>query len=144
MPASFSILVTGSPTTSQAHISALRFIAALVKSGHQVANVFFYQDAVHVANKFSAKPSDELQLTTKWVELSKQHNFELQVCVAASNRRAIISAEEAENNGFEFVTLNNGFTSLGLGQLAVAFSKVSSLSNKSDRDEISARFIHFK
>ena len=135
MSVSYSILVTGSPTKSQAHLSAIRFINAALKLGHQIKSVFFYQDAVHVANKFNIKPDDELQLTQEWIALSNQFQFELQVCVAASNRRAVISKEEAVQNKFESSSLAEGYTVLGLGQLAASLSKPTDSSFKQ---------IHFK
>lgn len=125
MPTSYSILVTGSPTKSQAHLSALRFISAATDLGHRINSVFFYLDAVHVANKFNCKPSDELQLTAEWVKISAQHHFELQVCVAASNRRAVLSADEANQNGFSEYTLDAGYSVAGLGQLAAELSKAA-------------------
>ncbi len=128
MQTSFNILVTGSPTQSQAHLSAIRFINAALSSGHLIKSVFFYQDAVNVANKFIIKPNDEFQLTEQWVKLSQKHQFELQVCVAASNRRGIVSSEEAKQNSFDHESINPGFTVTGLGQLAVAFAESLSAS----------------
>lgn len=119
MQRSFSILVTASPTQSQGHLSAIRFIDAAVKLGHVVDSVFFYQEATAVANGLVIKPDDELQLTQKWIDLAKSNRFELQVCVAASNRRGIISPEEAAQNGLNQHNLNSEFTVTGLGQLAV-------------------------
>ena len=130
--ASFSILVSGSPSKTQAHLSAIRFLQAAVKLGHSITNVFFYQDAVSIANRFICLPEDELQLTERWVELAKTHQFELQICIAAANRRGVINEEEARLNGKQQDSLQPGFAIVGLGQLA------SVLSSKSNR------FIHFR
>ncbi len=119
---SYAILVTGSPTKSQAHLSAIRFINAAVELGHKVTSVFFYQDAVHVANQLTLKPDDEYQLTQEWAKLAKNNNFELQVCVAASNRRGIISTEEAQQNKLELINLHHDYSVLGLGQLAASLA----------------------
>ena len=123
MTVSYSILVTGSPTKSQAHLSAIRFINTSIALGHKITSVFFYQEAVHVANRLTLKPGDEFQLTEEWAKLSKKNDFELQVCVAASNRRAVISEEEAQQNHLTETSLHSAFTVLGLGQLAVALSQ---------------------
>lgn len=132
MSISFNILVSGSATQSQAHLSALRFIKAAVGQGFQIANVFFYQDAVQVANRFLSVPDDELQLSDTWAELSRQNSFELRVCVAASNRRGVVSKDEAANHGLDDASLHPAFSVLGLGQLA------ASMSNKD------LRMVHFK
>lgn len=124
MQTSFTILVTGSPTNSQAHLSALRFIRAALTSKHKIESVFFYQEAVHVANRFIIKPSDEAQLTQIWAGLSEKHSFELQVCVAASNRRGVLSTEEASANNIESSSLHSAYSVLGLGQLAASIDSI--------------------
>jgi tRNA 2-thiouridine synthesizing protein D len=135
MSTSYAILVTGSPTNSQAHLSAIRFINALIETGHKVTSVFFYQDAVHVANRLTIKPNDEFQLTQEWAKLANSNNFELQVCVAASNRRAVLSVDEAQQNQIEGSSLHKAYSVLGLGQLAVVLAK------SNDKNH---RFIQFK
>ncbi len=116
------ILVTGSPSQSQAHLSALRFIRAALKAQQVIKSVFFYQDGVLVANSYTCKPSDELNLIEEWTALSEAHNFELQVCVAASNRRGVINQTEAQLNQINGESLHQSFQVLGLGQLAAAMS----------------------
>ena len=132
MSTSFAILITGSPTKTQAHLSAIRFINASVEQGHGINNVFFYQDAVQVANRFNCPPSDETHLTDDWSILSRKHGFELQACVAASNRRAVISAEEAPLNGYVDSSVHQDYSVLGLGQLAKILS------------DTAHKLIHFK
>lgn len=126
MSIAFSVLVTGPPTTTQAHFSALRFIQAAVQAGHKINSVFFYQDAIQVANQLICQPSDETQLTQIWATKAKEFNFELQVCVAASNRRGVISAEEAAQNGLTVHNLHPDYLVLGLGQLAATISQSNS------------------
>ena len=84
--------------------------------------MFFYQDAVQVADRFLCIPEDELQLADAWVKLAHDNQFELQVCVAASNRRGVISEEEAATHGLDENSLHPEFSVLGLGQLAVVMS----------------------
>ncbi|TQV76633.1 sulfurtransferase complex subunit TusD [Aliikangiella marina] len=130
--AKFTLLVTGSHSQSQAHHSAIRFIRAVIESGNEISSVFFYQEAVTIANRYLCIPQDETQLTDQWVKLAEAHNFELQVCVAASNRRGVINEEEAKMNGKVGDSIDSAFAVLGLGQLAAAMSNSSS------------RLIHFK
>lgn len=119
----FIILVTGSPTASQAHLSAIRFANASLESGHKIASIFFYQDAVQVANRFTLKPQDEAQLQEQWIKLSQENEIELQVCVAAGNRRGIINGEEASQHQLDSSSIHSSFQVLGLGQLASALGQ---------------------
>lgn len=112
----FCILITGSPTNSQAHLSALRFSHALVEQNHKIFSIFFYQEAVHIANQFIHKPSDEAQLSQEWANLANQNQIELQVCVSACERRGIIQQQTNEQN------LHPAFSIVGLSQLAVAMN----------------------
>ena len=127
-----TVLVTGSPTTSQAHHSALRFVRAAMSNQRTIQQVFFYQDAVTVASQFLCVPQDETQLTDEWVNLAKTHGFELQACVAAGNRRGVINDEEAKVNNKIGASIHPDFSVLGLGQLAAAMSQPGS------------KLIHFK
>ncbi|MGX5201567.1 sulfurtransferase complex subunit TusD [Aliikangiella sp. IMCC44632] len=113
-----SLLVTGSPNHSQAHLSALEYCKAVKASQHKIESVFFYQDAVLVANQLGLKPTDETNLLQCWKEDSQQQGYELQVCVAASNRRGVISQEEAQTNQLNCHNLDPQFKVVGLGQLA--------------------------
>lgn len=154
--ATFSILVSGSPTQSQAHLSAIRFINAATQMSHSIEQVFFYQEAVLVANRYIQKPGDELQLTQQWVTLSQQHQFELQVCIAASGRRGIISKENVKNMSMANNrtpdqmggNLSPGFSLVGLGQLAAALSRRNNIDkNKNGPNDSSTQlnpFIQFK
>lgn len=128
----FIVLVTGSPNSSQAHLSALRFVKAALIKKQQIGSIFFYQEAVSVANKYICKPSDETDLLNEWEKISRDNNIELQVCIAAANRRGVLSGEEATQNQIEGNSLHPAFSILGLGQLAAA------LCNKDNK------LIHFK
>jgi len=127
MSVSFCLLVTGSPTQSQAHLSALEFVAATVKRGYKIHSVFFYQEAVAVANRFVLKPDDEAQLGKRWLTLSHSYQFELQICVAAGNRRGVLSQEEAANLDDSAITqiasILPQFQVVGLGQLAATLNE---------------------
>ncbi len=117
MPISFCILITGSPTNSQAHLSALRFSKAVVKQGHRVIKVFFYQEAVHVANLLIKKPSDENQLSENWANFAEQNNIALEACITASERRGIINHENNESLPNTCSNMHPAFSSVGLAQL---------------------------
>ena len=128
----YCILVSASPLKTQAHLSAIRFVEALCSQQIPIANVFFYQDAVLVANKLSTPPSDEPQIRESWVKLAKKSGFELQTCVAASLRRGMLDKQLTDEYQQVAPTVNSDFVMSGLGQLASAMS------------DINKKLIHFK
>lgn len=132
MSQEFVILVSASPLKTQAHLTAIRFVRELAKKEIPVRSVFFYQDAVFVANRYNSPPSDEPKVANQWKELSDLYGVELQTCVAASFRRGIVDSQEAEQQDFEKSNLDENFKITGLGQLAAAMS------------DVSVKLIHFK
>ena len=103
------LLVQGAPLETGAPQRALNFAQAVVAAGHRVGRVFFYKDAVGIANRFA---SDESGVCAGWRELAADADFELAVCVAAAGRRGIDSE-----------SLTQGFTIVGLGQLIEAIEQ---------------------
>lgn len=128
----FVILITASPQNSQSHLTAIKYIKSLINYGETVSCIFFYRDAVSVANEFNQPPSDEPQLLNAWSELAETSNIELMTCVAASFRRGIIDVEEAKNRDIDASNLSKKFSIVGLGQLSAALSEQSS------------KLVHFK
>ncbi len=105
----FAILINEGPYTHQASDSAYKFVQAALTKGHDVKRVFFYNDGVNNANKFSTPQSDDRNLVALWAKLGKEHGIDLIVCVAAALRRGI--GEDV---------LQDGFRISGLGQLVEA------------------------
>ena len=105
-----SLLVQGAPHSTCAPLNALNFARAALAGGHEVGRVFFYKDAVAVANRFA---SDEQDLRKEWATLATEASFELAVCIAAAARRGIV----------EDTSLAAGFTIVGLGQLIEAIEE---------------------
>ena len=101
------LLVQGAPLATGAPERALKFAHAAVQAGHRIGRVFFYNDAVAVANRFA---SDESGIRAEFAELAGEAQFELAVCVTAAGRRGIVAGE----------TLADGFVIVGLGQLIEA------------------------
>lgn len=128
----FCILVSASPLKTQAHLTAMSFVETLYSQQMPIETVFFYQDAVLVANNLSTPPSDEPQIRKSWLKLAKKSGFELQTCVAASLRRGILDKQLADEYQQSAPSANSDFVMAGLGQLASAMSD----SNK--------KLIHFK
>lgn len=122
MAQDFCLLVSASPLKTQAHLTAIRFVEALNTLNARVKCVFFYQDAVLVANAHSVPPSDEPQISDRWIKLAEEGSFELQTCVSASLRRGILDQRLAEEYEQPAASANDRFVMAGLGQLAAAMS----------------------
>ena len=88
----------------------MNFARAAATGGHAIGRVFFYKDAVAVANRFA---SDEQNLQKGWANLAAEARFELAVCIAAAARRGIV----------EDTSLADGFAIVGLGQLIEAMEE---------------------
>lgn len=104
-----SLLVQGGPCTTSAPLNALHFARATLAAGHEVGRVFFYKDAVSVANRFA---SDDQGLRSGWATLSADGGFELAVCISAAGRRGVVED-----------SLADGFVIVGLGQLIEAMEE---------------------
>lgn len=115
----FGLLVTGSPYTSPAPHSALRFAQGVVDRGHTLAGIFFYQEGVLNASALLSPPQDELNLREAWVALHRDHGCALDVCIAAALRRGVLSQAEAQRHGLTQHSLEPPFELTGLGQLLV-------------------------
>ena len=103
------ILVNEGPYTHQASDSAYLFARAAIGKGHQVFRVFFYNDGVNNATKFTEPPQDDRHIVNRWSKLAADSGIDLVVCVAAALRR-----------GIKDELLAPGFRISGLGQLVEA------------------------
>lgn len=118
--ATFSLLVTANPHSTQGQFSAIQFAKTLISQGHTLKRVFFYADGVLVASRLNCPPSDEYNLTKTWAKLAIQHDFELVACVTVAMKRGITNAAEAERNALTGDNLDPAFEISGLGQLTEA------------------------
>lgn len=116
----FTLTVLSAPHSSQSAATALRFARALLEQGHELYRVFFYCDGVHNGNQLAAPPQDELNLVKEWQALQRRYNLDLVVCIAAAQRRGVLSQREAERLEKNAANLAPGFELGGLGQLAEA------------------------
>lgn len=116
----FSLAVYSAPHSSQSAASALRFARALLQQGHQLYRVFFYCDGVHNGSAIAAPPQDEADLVGEWQALQRDHQLDLVICIAAAQRRGVLSEREAERLEKPAANLAEGFELAGLGQLADA------------------------
>jgi tRNA 2-thiouridine synthesizing protein D len=114
------ILINEGPYQHQASDTALHYVKAAIKKGHEIYRVFFYNDGVNNATKLSSPPQDDRNITKEWSMLAKDHGIDLVVCVAAAQRRGILDKDEAKRNGKDADNLEEGFRISGLGQLVEA------------------------
>lgn len=103
-----------------ASMSALNFARAVVDEGHQLYRVFFYHAGASVANALAIREQDEPNLPQQWLALASEYEVELAVCVAAAQRRGVLSAAEQQRYLMPAASALNGFTIVGLGQMLEA------------------------
>ncbi|MFP8967832.1 sulfurtransferase complex subunit TusD [Pokkaliibacter sp. CJK22405] len=116
----YAVLINGAPLDSQAARSAFYFCQSLLAQGHELSRVFFYGPAIHTGNRFRVSAQDESNLTHDWQQFAKDTHTELVLCIAAAQRRGVISDSEAARHGLEGDSMAEGFVLGGLGLLAEA------------------------
>ncbi|MCX7084160.1 MAG: sulfurtransferase complex subunit TusD [Methylococcales bacterium] len=112
----FSIQVNTSPYESQISQIALQFVKAALEEGHEIIRVFFYHEGIFNAFKHATPLDDELNLTKEWSELAELYKLDLVVCIAAGQRRGLLSSYEAYRQNKTDDDLAKGFRISGLGQ----------------------------
>lgn len=76
---------------------ALRFVRATVAANHQLAQVFFYHDAVEIAVERNA--------ASLWLDAVRGSECDLLVCVAAAERRGLFAGVDQPATGFRVAGL---------------------------------------
>ena len=115
-----AVMVNEGPYQHQSSDSALQFVRAAVKKGHEIFRVFFYHDGVNNSTRFPVPPQDDRNIVEGWSALAADHNIDLVVCIAAAQRRGILDADEAKRQGKDGNNIAPGFRISGLGQLIEA------------------------
>ncbi|MFT5574649.1 MAG: tRNA 2-thiouridine synthesizing protein D [Bermanella sp.] len=112
----FSLLVLGSPQSSPAVDSALKFAEATIASGHELFRVFFFHDAVNTGNAYTVSPQDQLNLAQAWRTFGEQHQIDMVLCISSALRRGVVDQRESQR--YELAAANSltGFALSGLGQ----------------------------
>ncbi|MCK5830717.1 MAG: sulfurtransferase complex subunit TusD [Methylococcales bacterium] len=113
----YAIQINSSPTDSIAGSSAYQFIKSALTIEHEIFRVFFYQEGIYHAFKYSTPPDDELNMTENWSQLAREYGIDLVVCISAAQRRGLLSSDEAKRQGKLDHDLAEGFRISGLGQL---------------------------
>ena len=116
----FAIVINEGPYQHQASDTAYQFAKAALEKGYNIFRIFFYHDGVNNATSLSIPPQDDRNIIAQWSELSKIHDLDLVVCIAAAQRRGILDENEAKRQGKDASNLAPGFRISGLGQLIEA------------------------
>lgn len=88
---------------------AYQVAETLLAAGHQIEQVFFFQDGVSNGNQWVNPASDEVNLVALWQKLAQTHRLPLHLCISASQRRGVVEQNLAE-----------GFVLAGLGEFSQA------------------------
>ena len=117
MSHSFTIIVHGTAPDSLASTQALRFASAVLDRGHSLYRIFFYHGGVTIANRLQVVPEQETDAAKQWLALARRCNVELAVCIAAAQRRGVISSSEQQRYQKPAASAQAGFNIVGLGQM---------------------------
>lgn len=112
----YSLLVLGSPQSTPAVRSALRFAEAAVASGHELFRVFFFHDAVTTGNGYTITPQDQESLPQAWQRFGQSHNVDMVLCISSALRRGVINNRESDRYKLQGANALEGFDLSGLGQ----------------------------
>ena len=69
----FTLLVDSAPEQTNAHFNALSFGRAALDQGHQIKQIFFFQDAVRIADIALDLPADEWDPQAQWQQFAQQN-----------------------------------------------------------------------
>ncbi len=112
----YAIQVNAGPYSSNAGLTAYRFVESALQADHRILQVFFYREGIAHALRYATPPEDEINLPAKWAELAKEHRIDLLVCISAAQRRGLLCVDEAKRQGAVDDDLADGFRIGGLGQ----------------------------
>ncbi|KMQ74492.1 sulfurtransferase complex subunit TusD [Marinobacter subterrani] len=113
--ATFALVITGAPYSSQAPQTALGFAKAAIAAGHRIDRVFLYGDGVHLASALCAPPSDEPHWPQEWAGFLEQHGISAIACIASALRRGLVNEAEQKRYQLPSANLLRPFDIAGLG-----------------------------
>ncbi len=101
----------------QAAFIALQFAEVLIAKGHQIQQIFFFQDGVTNGNSLVLPANDEVNLLKAWQTFHQQYNVQLHLCIAAAQRRGIVDHKTTISTETNLAT---PFILAGLGEFMSA------------------------
>lgn len=109
---------------SQAAFLAYRVAEELLNANHTICQIFFFQEGVSNGNSLLNPAGDEVNLMEKWKTLAKSHRLQLNLCIAAAQRRGIVDSQTSNQPN---TNLADGFILAGLGEFSQAVLKADRL-----------------
>ena len=97
---------------------ALKFAQALISQGHHIDQIFFFQNGVMNANNLIFPANDEINLVKEWQDLAEAHQIPLYLCIAAAQRRGVVSNETSQSK--QDNNLAKSFVLAGLSEFIMA------------------------
>ena len=76
----YVLAVKGEVYGSQVAYLAYQFAEQLLASGHEIRQIFFFQNGVSNANMLVNPASDEVNLVEHWKKLAENHRLSLHLC----------------------------------------------------------------
>lgn len=116
----FSLIILDEPNHSSSSHTALEFAKAAIAKGHDIFRVFFANGGVLNGSVLNTPPQDECNVADNWQQFITQNKVDAVVCVAASLRRGLLNAQEAERYQKPASNLSSSIELAGLGQLIEA------------------------
>ncbi len=117
-----TLLITKDPSHPLAYV-ALRYAKALLNETDEnkkpALQLFFYADSAHLANRLRWQSADQLDLTQQWQKLARTHGLALPVCVSTALSRGVSDSENSARHQLTGDNLADGFTLVGLSELAM-------------------------
>jgi len=112
----YAILVTCSPQQRAASDTAYRFAATALTMGQEIVRVFFHGEGIYHALGTLTPPAEESDPVQRWGELAERHGVDLVICVAAAQRRGLLTPEENRRRHYRDDLVASGFRIAGLSQ----------------------------
>lgn len=116
-----TLLITCLPH-SYAAKQALNFAKSELEKGNRV-QPFFYGDGAYIANKLNWQTADVINISDEWLKLANTYNIKLPICVSTALARGICDADNAKRHHLSSSTLKEGFSLVGLSELAMMISE---------------------
>lgn len=92
-------------------------------------SIFVYGEAAHIGNRLRWLPSDQINVAKRWQQLVIDYQLTPQICVATALARGVVDSDNAQRHQLNGENLAQGFSLVGLGELAMALHEFKNLSD---------------
>ncbi|TDG13953.1 sulfurtransferase complex subunit TusD [Seongchinamella unica] len=123
----YALLVLSAPVSGHGARTAVRFAQRAIARGHRIERVFFLDEGVSTGSQVAVFPQDEEDRLAPWIELARQHDVELVLCISSALKRGMLDAAEADRFDRPGPTAHPAFVISGLGQLVDAAASADRL-----------------